>query len=144
MTDPKSPADFPTLRGIRMFIGDGNDVAFEFATDARPAQFRAQTGQLGMIIAKILESGREAQKRRGESGLGNILNDIAPMAALANATVKVANTIGSSGQGMIGIVTEIGGVPFTGMLSPDQALELAEQLQSAARDQAKHTQRKSS
>jgi len=139
MSAPKSPANFPHLTGIKMYIGDGTDIAFELTTDGRPVQFKAQTGQLGTLIGKILEGAKETQRRRGQAGIEGILSDIATVAGIADANVRVAKTISPSGKSIIGIVTEIGGVPFTGALSPEKALELAEQLRSAAHDQANNT-----
>lgn len=119
-------------------MSDGQTIALEIATTAG-------TGQMGMIIGKLFAAASEAEKRRGENGkLNDILNDIRPAAAIANPKISVANSIGPSGLGTVGLVMEIGGVPFTGMLSPETALELAEQLQSSAHDQATHTQRKPS
>lgn len=144
MTTYKSPADFPLLKDLRFFIGDGQDVAIVVDTTDHSLHLRVQTGQIGMLISKLFEVGAAARKRLEARGLANIPNDFVPMSAMKDAKISVATSVGESGRGMIGIVHEIGGVPFTGALSPEDALALAEKLRDAVEDQPAHTRKKPS
>ena len=140
-------SDFPKLvdTAFKTFIGDGNSIGFEVQTANGPVRFSVDPGQLPLVIGKIFTAATEAQKRRGEtSSFENLLGDIRMNSAIMNPKIYVANSIGPAGQGRVGVVMEISGIPFTGALRPEECLKLADQLQTAAEDQSKHSQRKPS
>ena|ERR1700676_792372 len=135
--------EFPKIANIKTMIGDGTAIGFEMTSEAGAIRFRVETGDLPLLIGKIFSGAGEAERRiQQDPNLSHLMSAIRPALAISNSTIEVANTMGASGLGLVGVIMRISGIPFTSAISPEQCRKLAEDLLAAADAQSQHTRTK--